>query len=147
MLMKIHPNLQRRVSPAFTLIEIVIVLTILAILGASAIYMLKGIPEGAKETRVEGDINAISMALQTYESRALRMPTTDQGLKAMVEKPTLEPIPDRWRSFLEEIPKDPWGQEYRYRYPAQKAKKSFDLWSVGADGIDGTEDDIGNWKP
>lgn len=130
----------------FTLIEIVIVLTILAILGGSAIYLLKGLPEGAKETRVDGDISAISLALMTYEQRALRMPTTEQGLKALVEKPTIDPIPERWTAVMEDAPKDPWGQEYKYRYPAQKSKKSFDLWTVGKDGQDGTEDDIGNWK-
>lgn len=137
-----HSKLRR----GFTLIEIVIVLTILAILGGSAIYLLKGLPEGAKETRVDGDISAISLALMTYEQRALRMPTTEQGLKALVEKPTIDPIPERWTAVMEDVPKDPWGQEYKYRYPAQKSKKSFDLWTVGKDGQDGTEDDIGNWK-
>lgn len=135
-------NLRR----GFTLIEIVIVLTILAILGGSAIYLLKGLPEGAKETRVDGDLAAISMALMSYEQRALRMPTTEQGLKALVERPATEPVPERWSAVMEDVPKDPWGQEYKYRYPAQKSKKSFDLWTMGKDGQDGTDDDIGNWK-
>ncbi len=131
----------------FTLIEIVIVLTILAILGGSAIYLLKGLPEGAKETRVEGDIKAIGLALMSYEQRAMRMPTTEQGLAALVEKPTLEPLPERWSAVMEELPKDPWMQEYKYVYPAVKSKKPYDLWSIGKDGKDGTEDDMGNWKP
>jgi len=73
-------------------------------------------------------------------------PTTEQGLKALVEKPTTEPLPEKWTALMEEVPKDPWGQEYKYRYPAQKSKKPFDVWSVGKDGVDGNEDDIGNWK-
>jgi general secretion pathway protein G len=130
----------------FTLIEIVITLTIISILAAGSIYLLKGQVDSAKETRVDSDLAAINIALQSYESRALRMPTTEQGLNALVEKPTIEPIPERWRSFMEEVPKDPWGQPYKYRYPAVSSKKPYDVYSVGADGTEGTEDDIGNWK-
>ncbi len=130
----------------FTLIEIVIVLTIISILASGAIYMLKGNVDVAKETKVEGDIQAISTQLQLYEARNMRPPTTEQGIKALVEKPTTEPLPERWIALMEEIPKDPWGQEYKYRYPATKAKKAYDLYSAGKDGVDGNEDDIGNWK-
>jgi general secretion pathway protein G len=133
-------------APGFTLIEIVITLTIISILAAGSIYLLKGQVDSAKETRVDSDLAAIGIALQSYESRALRMPTTEQGLNALVEKPTIEPVPDRWRSFMEEVPTDPWGQPYRYRYPAVNSKKAYDVYSVGADGQDGTADDIGNWK-
>lgn len=131
---------------AFTLIEIVITLTIIAILASGSIYLLKGQIDSAKDTRVDSDLQAIGLALQSYESRALRMPTTEQGLKALVEKPTIEPIPENYRAFMEEMPKDPWGQPYHYRFPAQKSKKPYDVWSVGPDGTDGNEDDIGNWK-
>lgn len=130
----------------FTLIEIVIVLTIISILAAGSIYLLKGNVDVAKETRVEGDIANIGTQLQLYEARNLRLPTTEQGLMALVEKPTTEPLPERWTALLEEAPRDPWAQPYQYRYPAQKSKKPYDLWSLGKDGVDGTEDDIGNWK-
>lgn len=133
-------------ADAFTLIEIVITLTIIAILASGSIYLLKGQIDSAKDTRVDSDLQAIGLALQSYESRALRMPTTEQGLKALVEKPTIEPIPENYRAFMEDMPKDPWGQEYKYRFPAQKSKKPYDVWSMGADGQDGTEDDMGNWK-
>lgn len=133
-------------SHGFTLIEIVITLTIIAILASGSIYLLKGQIDSAKDTRVDSDLQAIGLALQSYESRALRMPTTEQGLKALVEKPTIEPIPENYRAFMEEMPKDPWGQEYKYRFPAQKSKKPYDVWSLGADGQDSTEDDMGNWK-
>lgn len=142
-------NAQTRQTAAFTLIEIVITMTIIAILAGGTIYMLKGLPEAAKESRVQSDIGTIGVALQVYESRALRMPTTEQGLRALVEKPTIEPIPDNYKTgLLEDLPKDPWGMEYKYRLPAQKSKKAYDIWSVGANGVDdnGDGDDIGNWK-
>jgi general secretion pathway protein G len=129
----------------FTLLEIVIVMTILAILGGSAVYLLKGNVDVAKESRVDADIQSISTQLQMYESRAGRMPTTEQGIKALVTKPSTEPVPERWSALLEEEPKDPWKQPYRYVYPAVKSKKAFDIWSVGKDGQDGTADDIGNF--
>ncbi|MDI1312718.1 type II secretion system major pseudopilin GspG [Prosthecobacter sp.] len=139
-----HP--QTRSAAAFTLIEIVITLTIIAILASGSIYLLKGQIDSAKDTRVDSDLQAIGLALQSYESRALRMPTTEQGLMALVEKPTLEPIPENYRAFMEELPKDPWGVPYKYRFPATKSKKPFDVWTAGPNGVDGDEDDLGNWK-
>lgn len=135
-----------KLKTGFTLVEIVITLTIIAILSSGVIYMLKGQIDTAKDTRVDSDLGAIGIALQTYEARALRKPTTEQGLKALVEKPTIEPVPENYKATLKELPKDPWGQEYKYRVPAQKSKDDYDIWSVGADGQDGTEDDLGNWK-
>jgi general secretion pathway protein G len=135
-----------KLQAGFTLVEIVITLTIIAILSSGVIYMLKGQIDTAKDTRVDSDLGAIGIALQTYEARALRKPTTEQGLKALVEKPTIEPVPENYKATLKELPKDPWGQEYKYRVPAQKSKDDYDIWSVGADGQDGTEDDLGNWK-
>lgn len=140
-----HSSLKTLSRAGFTLIEIVIVLTIISILAAGSIYMLKGNVDVAKETRVDGDLQNIMTQLQLYEARNMRPPTTEQGLKALVEKPTTEPLPEKWTALLESVPKDPWGMEYKYRYPAQKAKKAYDVWSVGKDGADGTEDDIGNW--
>ncbi len=140
----LHPRLIN--TRAFTLIELVLVLTIIMILSGSAIYMLSGNVDTAKETKVQGDINVIATQLQLYEARNSRMPTTEQGIEALVTKPTKEPIPERWAALLEEEPKDPWGQSYKYRYPAQKSKKPYDLFTAGKDGIEGNEDDIGNWK-
>ncbi len=143
------PKLQhhrRRLTAAFTLIEIVIVLTIISILAAGSIYLIKGNVDVAKETRVDSDIANIATQFQLYEARNLRIPTQDQGIKALVERPTTEPLPERWTQLLEEVPRDPWGQDYQYKNPAQRSKKKYDLYSIGADGQDGTEDDIGNWK-
>ncbi|WP_395748781.1 type II secretion system major pseudopilin GspG [Prosthecobacter sp.] len=145
--MKIQtPNSRTRASAAFTLIEIVITLTIIAILAGGSMMMYSSLIDTAKDSRVSSDMEKISLALQSYEGRALRVPTTEQGLQALVDKPTIEPVPDNYRPFMEELPKDPWGQPYKYRTPPQKSKKGYDLWTVGPDGADGTDDDIGNWK-
>lgn len=133
-------------SAAFTLIELVLVLTIIAILAGSGIYLLSGNVDTAKEIRVDSDLKALTNALLSYQIKSSRLPTNDQGLDALLTKPTKEPIPDNYRPTLDEQMKDPWGQPYKYRYPAQKSKKEFDVWSVGKDGKDGNEDDIGNWK-
>ena len=96
---------------------------------------------------VESHMKAISVALVMYQVATGRLPTTEQGLAALVTMPTKPPIPDRWRQCMEEAFKDPWNHEYRYRYPAQKSKKRpYDLWSMGPDGQDNTVDDIGNWQ-
>lgn len=136
----------RKNQKGFTLIEIVIVLTIISILGAGVMMMTKSWIDTSKETRTASDLDKISLALQGYEMKAMRLPTTEQGIKALVEKPTVEPIPERWTNYIEEMPVDAWGQPYKYANPAVKSKRGYDVWSVGPDGTDGTEDDIGNWK-
>jgi general secretion pathway protein G len=139
------PRLLRR--QGFTLIELVLVLSIIAILMAAVALNSKGFLDTAHDTTVQGDLQKIKLALTAYESSAGRAPTTDQGLDALVNKPTKPPIPDKWHPYLDEVPQDPWKQPYHYKYPASKSKKdSYDIWSVGPDGQDNTPDDIGNWK-
>lgn len=140
---------RRRHPQGFTLVELVLVLTILAVLMGAAIYQLNksGFFEQAVDQTIKSDIdNTISIALESYRNAAGRFPTTEQGLEALVDKPTKDPIPDRWYAYLKEVPKDPWKQPYKYRYPATKSKDGYDVYSVGKDGQDGTEDDVGNWK-
>lgn len=149
--MRVHPNITKSLRHSrlgFTLIEIVLVLTLLMILIGSAIYMVNqgGFIDAGQETRISGDTKAIGTALELYQAKAGRYPTTEQGLNALVEKPSAEPIPERWGQGLDELPTDPWNQPYRYRYPAQKSKKPYDVYSIGKDGQDNTEDDLGNWK-
>ena len=96
----------RRVR-GFTLIELVLVLTIISFLAASAIYMLMGNVEVAQETRAETDVQAINTQMKMYMARNLRPPTSEQGIKALVEKPETEPLPERWTQLMEEVPKDP----------------------------------------
>src|SRR3954463_10297647 len=107
------PRGMRRSSPAaFTLIEIVLVITIISVLGAALIYGIKGNVDVAKETRVDSDIKAVLTQLKVYEAKNLQPPTNEQGLKALVELPTVEPVPERWTQLLEAMPMDPWGHEY-----------------------------------
>lgn len=131
-------------SPGYTLFEIMLVLGIIAVLVGSAIYLLVGNIDVARESRVEADIQAISTQLRVYEMQNLRPPTTQQGLKALVSRPSTEPMPRRWRQLLEKIPLDPWGEEYVYYSPGKKNPKGFDLFSKGSDRQEGGGDDIGN---
>lgn len=145
----IHPNAipdkSRRSHAGYTLFEIMLVLSIIAVLVGSAIVLLTGNLEMAKEQRVESDIQAISMQLRTYETLNFKRPSTAQGLKALVERPSGEPKPRKWRQFLKEIPLDPWGNEYVYRSPGKNNPQGFDLYSLGPDSVE-SEDDIGKGK-
>jgi len=135
----------KRRRSAFTLVELVIVITIIAVLSGSGIYLIIGFIDDAKYQRVESDIQALDLALKSYErNNYFKPPTQEQGLVALVERPTGEPQPERWRAYLEEAMKDPWGAEYQYRFPATKSKKKYDLFSLGEDGVE-SEDDTGNW--
>lgn len=136
----------RSTASGFTLLEIVIVMTILAVLGASAIYLLKGNVDVAKIRTAEGDIKTISTQLTVYEGNAGELPTTEQGLKVLWEKPAAGTDSGPWVQLMKNEPKDPWKRPYHYARPGTKSGDDFDLWSAGKDGVDGTEDDIGNWK-
>lgn len=138
-----HKN---RKQAAFTLIELVLVLSIIAILVAAVALNSSGFLGSAQDTTVAGDLQKINTALIAYQASAGRPPTTDQGLESLVAKPSKPPVPDKWYAYMEELPKDPWKQVYHYRTPATKSKKQYDIWSIGPDGVDGTPDDIGNWK-
>lgn len=136
---------RRKSSAAFTLVELVIVITIIAVLAGSGIYLVIGFVDDAKYQRVDSDMKALDVALKSYErNNYFKPPTQEQGLNALVEKPTSDPQPERWRAYLEEPMLDPWGNEYQYRYPAQKSNKKYDLYSFGEDGVE-SDDDVGNW--
>jgi general secretion pathway protein G len=128
-----HPSLYSLRSFGYTLFEIMLVLGIIAVLVGSAIFLLVGNVDIAKEQRVESDIQAISTQLQTYQMLNLTYPTTAQGLEALVTKPSMEPVPRRWRQLLDSVPLDPWGSPYQYAYPGRRNPASFDLYSWGPD--------------
>jgi general secretion pathway protein G len=128
----------------YTLFEIMLVLGIIAVLVGSAIYMLVGNIDVAKEQRVDSDVEAISMQLRTYEMLNYRMPSTEQGLKALVNQPTTGPRPRRWKQLMKTVPIDPWGNEYVYRNPG-KGGAAFEIYSLGPDGKE-SDDDAGKNK-
>ena len=130
---------RRPAQGGYTLFEIMLVLGIISVLVGSAIFMLAGNIDVAKEQRVDSDIEAISMQLRTYEMLNYRMPTTEQGLEALVTQPTTEPRPRRWKQLMKEVPLDPWGNEYVYRNPG-KGGSGFDLYSLGPDGKESDDD-------
>lgn len=129
----------------YTLVEIMLVLSIIVVLMSAGIYYLMGNLEVAKSTRVRSDLEAISTQLKVYQMQNLNFPTTSQGLKALVEPPTTPPKPRNWVQLLKvEALTDPWGSPYQYLMPGKKNPRSFDLWSLGPNK---TNDDkiIGNW--
>ncbi len=142
--MKLSRNTQHN-KHGFTLIEIMLVVTIIVVLMGAAIALLTGNVDVAKEQRVIGDIQSISTQLKLYETLNYFLPSTQQGIEALVSQPAGEPKPRRWKQLLKEEPVDPWGMSYQYRYPGTENSDSFDLFSMGPDRKPNTDDDIGNW--
>ena len=120
-----------------------LVLGIIAVLVGSAIYLVGGNLDVAKEQRVTSDIQAVSMQLRTYEMLTYRKPTTEQGLQALVTMPTADPKPQHWKKLMDSVPLDPWGQPYVYRNPGKYKTDGYDLYSLGPQGKDGDSSNIG----
>lgn len=132
----------------FTLIELMIVVIILAALAAMIVPRLSGRAEQAKVNIAQSDINAnLATALKLYQLDNGNFPTTEQGLEALLTKPGTEPVPSNWNGpYIEKDPIDPWGNPYKYRCPGTDNKAGYDLYSMGRDQTEGTEDDVKNWK-
>ncbi len=138
-------------SRGFTLIEIMVVITILGILAALIVPRVVGRTDDARITAAKTDISAILQALKVYRLDNGRYPTTEQGLRALLEKPSIEPVPNNWKSggYLERssVPKDPWGKEYQYLSPGLRGE--IDVFSFGRDGQSGGEGpdaEVGSWQ-
>jgi general secretion pathway protein G len=134
-------KIPKRKQTAFTLIEIMLVISIIVILLGVAISRLGNTTGFAKGVAVRSDIQTISTQLKLYESMNGFYPTTDQGLQALVSQPDSDPRPTRWYQLFKQLPKDPWGQPYVYRCPGTKNPDSYDLFSAGPDRIPDTADD------
>jgi general secretion pathway protein G len=137
--------LRSRITPAFTLLEIMLVVMIIALLAGAAIHFMKDNVTIAGDVRVRGDLKTIGTQLMVYQSAAGFLPTNQQGLAALVVKPTSDPIPRNWKRTMSEVPTDPWGNQYVFETPARRSKEDYDLFSKGKDREANTEDDIGNW--
>lgn len=133
---------KRRRQAGFTLLEMVIVLGIIAMIMGGAIFAMKGIKDGAALQQVKNDCNTLSSTLGMYKLNAGTYPTTQQGLRALVDKPSSNPVPRMWTRLSEKVPLDPWGAEYVYRFPGKKNASEFEIISKGKDGQEGTADDI-----
>ena len=132
----------------FTLIEIMVVIVIIGVLATLIIPRLMSRPDEARVIAARQDLATIVSALKLYRLDIGRYPTSEQGLKALVAKPSEEPIPTNWKigGYLDRLPNDPWGKPYQYSSPGLKGE--MDVFSFGADGkLGGVElgTDIGNW--
>ena len=120
-----------------------LVVGIIVIILGVAVSRLGNTTGVAKDMRVRADIQAISTQLKLYESINGFLPTTEQGLRALVVQPESEPKPSRWYQLFKDVPKDPWSIDYIYICPGRKNPESYDLFSAGPDRIIDTADD--NW--
>jgi len=132
----------------FTLLEVMIVVVILGILAALVVPKIIGRPEEARRIAAKQDIASLMQALKLYRLDNLRYPTTEQGLQALVTRPTSAPLAANWKEggYIERLPKDPWGHAYQYLNPGLHG--DIDVFSYGADGApggDGNDADIGSW--
>lgn len=140
-------NYQRQLQRGFTLIEIMVVVVILGILAAIVVPKVINKPDQARVVRAQQDINAVQSALDLYRLDNGRYPTTDQGLEALVSKPTNPPMPQNWHQYLHEVPTDPWGQPYHYLNPGVHGDVDiFTYGPTGKPGGTGDNAEIGNWK-
>ncbi len=101
----------------------------------------------ADDAKIETDLAALSQSLEAYRSFNGTLPTTAQGLDALVNSPMTEPKPGHWYQMLIQLPKDPYHREYVYACPGTHHPDGYDLYTKGYDGIAGTADDVGNWAP
>ncbi|AZR72565.1 type II secretion system protein GspG [Anoxybacter fermentans] len=140
-----------RNQKGFTFVEIMIVVVIIGFLTSVVVPQIIGRVGKAKQVTAQNQINNLELALDQYYLDCGRYPTTEQGLQALVKKPTISPIPKGWDGpyFKKDIPKDPWGNDYIYKYPGEHNPDSYDLYSLGRDGQEGgtgEDADITNWS-
>lgn len=130
----------------FTLIEVMVVLLIIGIMAAIVAPNILGNQEDAQLKKAAIDIQQLETAMDMYKMRNNQFPTSEQGLDALVEQPTIEPIPRNYPTdgFIKRLPEDPWGNTYQLISPGEIGR--YDIYSSGPDGQPGTDDDIGNWN-
>lgn len=135
----------RFLRAAFTLMEVLLAIAMISMLAFIVVVNLDKTMSESQTKITESFVNgSLQTPLMTFKLAVGRYPTTEEGLKALLEAP--EAVSDRWKGpYVRNLPADPWGNPYQYRCPAVKSKDGYDVWSSGPDGKSGTEDDIGNW--
>ncbi len=136
-----------RRAAGFTLIELMVVLVIIGVLAALIVPNVLDRTDDARATAARTDVHNIMQALKLYKLDNQRFPTAEQGLQALIARPTAPPLPGNWRPYLEKLPNDPWGRPYQYLNPGVQGE--VDVMSFGADGQSGGEGknaDIGSWQ-
>ena len=135
-----------RSRSAFTLLEIMLVVMIIALLAGAAVTMMGDNFAFAGETKTKGDIQTLNISLTSYRAMNGDYPSTEQGLEALVTKPSSDSKLRSWRQTMKELPTDAWKRDYHYSCPGTRNPDSYDLFSAGKNKIPGDTDDIGNWK-
>jgi general secretion pathway protein G len=131
----------------FTLIELMVVLVIIGVLAALIVPNVLDRLGQSRVTAARHDVNQLMGQLKLYKIDNQRYPTAEQGLQALVAKPTASPVPPLWKPYLDKLPMDPWGHAYQYANPGLKGE--IDVYSLGADGVVGGEGEnaeIGSWQ-
>jgi general secretion pathway protein G len=132
----------------FTLIELMVVLVIIGVLAALIVPNVLDRADDARVTAARTDVHNLVQALKLYKLDNQRYPSAEQGLDALVRKPTVGALPPNWKPYLDKLPNDPWGRPYQYLNPGVKGGE-IDVFSFGADGVaggDGNNADIGSWQ-
>ena len=146
--MKVNPApMRRRIQQGFTLIELMVVLLIIGVLAALIVPNVLDRADDARVTAAKTDVHNLMQALKLYKLDNQRYPSAEQGLQALITKPTTNPVPPNWKPYLDKLPNDPWGRPYQYLNPGIKGE--IDVMSFGADGQaggDGKNADIGSWQ-
>ena len=141
--------MRKTYQAGFTLIEVMIVIVIMGIMASLIVPKIMGRPDEARVVASKQDIASILQALELYKLDNQRLPSTEQGLQALVTKPSSPPVPSNWKSdgYLDRLPKDPWGNPYQYLSPGLNG--DIDVFSFGSDGAiggEGNDADIGSWN-
>ncbi|MBI5150060.1 MAG: type II secretion system major pseudopilin GspG [Candidatus Omnitrophica bacterium] len=142
--MREHAGLQKDNIHGFTLIELMLVVIIIGALVAMVMPRLAGRGEQARVAAAKADIQTnIATALKLYELDNGGFPSTEEGLNALLSKPSSAAS---WNGpYLERRPLDPWGREYNYKSPGEHRPADYDLYSLGKDGVE-NDDDVHNWE-